>query len=194
MSGAAAGGGAPAGAREPGRPEPDPGCQPGDGKKREPIRGILITIIGALVTAGVASATLSSGLIGGTPSGSHGDATPVATKATVTQQSCNAQNPSAPHDYTGLVIDFLTDDQVLTITRSVEAKSGAKVNPAYPPLKHVMIRGHLQNRSFETMAAVPAHISVKIGDTVELNSRYRDPTLPCHFIPWTVKRLLNVTK
>jgi hypothetical protein len=44
------------------------------------------------------------------------------------------------------------------------------------------------------MAAVPEHMSVKIGDTVELNSRYRDPTLPCHFIPWTINRLVDGAK
>jgi hypothetical protein len=36
MSGAVAGDGASAGASEPGRPERDPGDEPGDGKKRGP--------------------------------------------------------------------------------------------------------------------------------------------------------------
>jgi hypothetical protein len=41
------------------------------------------------------------------------------------------------------------------------------------------------------MAAVPENLDVKIGDVVELNSRYRDPGLPCHFIPWTIDHLVD---
>jgi hypothetical protein len=76
MSGAAGGEGASAGASEPGRPLRDPGYEPNDGKKRGPSRGILITIIGALVTAGIATAAVSPGLIGGELSGPAGDEEP----------------------------------------------------------------------------------------------------------------------
>jgi hypothetical protein len=76
MSGAAAPEGASARADEPGRPHRDPGDEPGDGKKRGPSRGILITIIGALVTAGIATAAVFPDLIGGKPSGPAGDAEP----------------------------------------------------------------------------------------------------------------------
>src|SRR5215471_10174224 len=76
MSGAAGGDGASAGAGEPGRPQQDPGYEPGDGKKRGPSRGIMIIIIGALVTAGIATATVFPGLIGSKPSGPAGDAEP----------------------------------------------------------------------------------------------------------------------
>jgi hypothetical protein len=41
------------------------------------------------------------------------------------------------------------------------------------------------------MAAVPENMDVKIGDLVELASRYRDRALPCHFVPWTINRLLD---
>jgi hypothetical protein len=76
MSGAAAGVGASAGAGAPGRPQRDPGYEPGDGKKRDPSPGIMITIVGALVTAGIATAAVFPGLIGGKPSGPAGDVEP----------------------------------------------------------------------------------------------------------------------
>jgi hypothetical protein len=41
------------------------------------------------------------------------------------------------------------------------------------------------------MAAIPEHTAVKMGDLVELNSRHRDQSLPCHFIPWTINRRVN---
>jgi len=187
MSGAAAEDRGSAGSCEPGRPQRDPGYEPRNGE-RGPTRGILITIIGALVTAGIATAAVSPGLIGGKPSGPPGDATLATSKAAETQQSCTTRIPTAPQNFTGLVTGFLTDGQVSAITRSVEVQLGTKVNPAYLPLKHVWVSW--QNGSSVTMAAVPEHMSVKIGDTVELDSRYRDPNLPCHFIPWTINRLL----
>lgn len=104
------------------------------------------------------------------------------------QQSCAAQLPTAARHVHALVTRFLTDEQVLAITRSVEAKFGAKVNPAYLRLKHVMVRVYWP--SYETMAAVPEPMSVKIGDAVELDSSHRDPNLTCHFVPWTITGLL----
>jgi hypothetical protein len=104
------------------------------------------------------------------------------------QQSCTASLATAAQHATGLVTGFLTDEQVLAVTRSTEAQSGAKINPAYLRLKHVWVSW--QNGRSVTMAAVPEHMSVKIGVSVELNFRYRDPSLPCHFIPVTINRLL----
>ena len=51
----------------PDRPRVDPGPKPPDGKTRGPWRGILITIVGALVTAGIATAVVSPGLVGWGP-------------------------------------------------------------------------------------------------------------------------------
>jgi hypothetical protein len=77
MSGAAVGNGAAAGAGAAGQPRRDPGHEPGDGKKRSPSRGMIITIVGALVTAGIATAAVFPDRIGGgTPSGPAGDAEP----------------------------------------------------------------------------------------------------------------------
>jgi hypothetical protein len=77
MSGVAAGDVASAGTGEPGRPQRDPSYEPGDGKNRDPSGGILITIIGALVTAGIVTGAVSPGLIGGELSGPAGDAEPM---------------------------------------------------------------------------------------------------------------------
>ena len=105
------------------------------------------------------------------------------------QQSCAAQIPTTARHVTGRVTGFWTDKEALAATRNVEAILGLKVNPAYLRLKHVGVR-YGPTRDYETMAAVPEHMAVKIGDTVELYSRYRDPSLPCHFIPWTINRII----
>jgi len=43
------------------------------------------------------------------------------------------------------------------------------------------------------MAAIPEQMTVKIGDVVELNTRYRDASLPCHFIPWMINRIVDAS-
>jgi hypothetical protein len=53
--------GASIGVGPPDRPRRDPSGGPGDGPKRGPWRGILITISGALVTAGIAAAIVLPG-------------------------------------------------------------------------------------------------------------------------------------
>jgi hypothetical protein len=67
---------------------------------------------------------------------------------------------------------------------------GARINPDYFALKRATVERYPDgNRS--TMAAIPENMDVKIGDLVELASRYRDRTLPCHFVPWTINRLVD---
>jgi hypothetical protein len=34
-------------------------------------------------------------------------------------------------------------------------------------------------------------MTVKIGDVVEVGTRYRDPSLPCSFIPWIINRYVD---
>jgi len=91
-------------------------------------------------------------------------------------------------------MSFVTDQQVLAITKIAEAQMGAKESPAYLPLKRVAVSVSWQNQNFRTMAAIPEHMIVKVGDTVELNSRYRDPSLPCNFIPWTIIQVAQHAK
>jgi hypothetical protein len=109
-----------------------------------------------------------------------------------TQQSCTTQLPGAPQHFTARVTRFLSSEQVLAATRSVEAQERAKISPGYLNLTRVgtEISQPNGNTTFTTMAAVPEFMTVGIGDVVELSSRYRDPSLPCHFVPWTVNRLI----
>jgi hypothetical protein len=85
---------------------------------------------------------------------------------------------------------FVPQEEVLAITRAVEARLGAKISPGYLNLKRVNVAHPGQSTPF-TLAAISDTAVVKAGDMVELNSRYRDPNLPCSFIPWTVGRVLD---
>lgn len=107
------------------------------------------------------------------------------------QESCRLQIADAPRHVTGRVTDYVPDEQAVALTRRVEAELGAKISPAYLSLKRVKVEGNPKTGYWVTMAAIPEDLSVKVGDVVELNGRYRDPKLPCHFIPWTINRLVN---
>jgi hypothetical protein len=102
-------------------------------------------------------------------------------------RSCALQVPGAPQRLTGRVTGFVSEEQALAATRTVETQTGAQISPSYQSLQRVTV----EDGSFKTMAAVPKELTVQVGDLVELNSRYRDPALACHFIPWTINRLVG---
>jgi hypothetical protein len=110
------------------------------------------------------------------------------------QQSCAARVPDVAEHVTGRVTGFATEQQVSETTRNVEAQVGAKESPAYLPLKRAVVKASWQNRDLQTMAAIPENMTVHIGDKVELNSRHRDPSLPCNFIPWTISQIAEHAK
>jgi hypothetical protein len=104
------------------------------------------------------------------------------------QQSCTSQIPDAPEHVTARVTGVVPREEALAATRTVESQIGAKISPAYltwPRVSAQLLTGQA------TLAAYPVSMTVKIGDLVELNTRYRDRSLPCHFIPWTVNRVVD---
>jgi hypothetical protein len=107
------------------------------------------------------------------------------------QQGCNLQIGDEPQHLTGRVTGFLAGEAALARLREIEAEVGAKMSPAYVSLDRVTVVRYPQDNSWSTMAAIPEGMKVKIGDLVELHSRYRDESLPCHFIPWTINRLVD---
>jgi hypothetical protein len=117
-----------------------------------------------------------------------------AVQSEKTQQSCTAQMlswqiPDAPQHVTARVTRMVPSAEVLARTRAVETQIGAKISPAYLTLFRV--DAQMYSTGQVTLAAIPVDMTVKIGDLVELNSRYRDQSLPCHFIPWTINRVIE---
>jgi hypothetical protein len=110
----------------------------------------------------------------------------------LSQRNCPLQIPNAPEHMMGRVANFVPVDRVLAATKEVEQQIGAKISPAYLHLKRAWVSMTPQNgASWTTFGAIPDYMTVNIGDSVELNSRYRDPSLPCHFIPWTINRVVG---
>src|SRR5262249_1494734 len=119
-------------------------------------------------------------------------ASPPARSAAL-QPGCNSPIPDTPTRIVARVTGFVSAEQALAATRAVEAQLGAKANPAYLSLPRVAAEGYPDSSRLKTMAAIPEQMTVKIGDVVELNTRYRDASLPCHFIPWMINRIVDAS-
>lgn len=111
---------------------------------------------------------------------------PVLKDAAATQ-NCKLSISTTPTHAVARVTGFVAEDEALAIKSEVEARVGAKESPKYATQRRVWTTG--LHSSFTTTAAVPDGMAPKIGDVVELNSRYRDPSLPCSFVPWTINRV-----
>ena len=90
------------------------------------------------------------------------------TQPDAVREDCRLNLATEPQHVTGRVIGFISDEEALARTRSVEADLGAKISPSYIPLNRVTVERNPQaGRSTTTMAAIPERMAVKIGDFVE---------------------------
>lgn len=118
---------------------------------------------------------------------------PGSLQADPNQQTCALHQPTAPTQMLGRVARFVTPEESAAAFKVVEAEVGGKVSPTFAALKRVSVDAYPPANHWSTLAAVPDYLTVLPGDIVELNSRYRDTSLPCNFVPWTVVGLANVT-
>jgi hypothetical protein len=101
--------------------------------------------------------------------------------------NCKLAIGTIPTHVFARVTGFVAQDEVPAIRSRVQAQVGGKESPQYLTQRRVSTIG--VNSSFITTAVVPDGMAVKVGDTVRLNSRYRDPTLPCNYVPWTINNV-----
>jgi len=113
------------------------------------------------------------------------------TQSEPVRQGCNAPIVDTPAHLTGRVTRFVSADEAASRIRRVEADLGAQISPSFVSLNRVVVEKYPQGDGWSTMAVVPQDMAVKIGDLVELNGRYRDQSLPCHFVPWTINRVVD---
>jgi hypothetical protein len=119
--------------------------------------------------------------------GAHGSTTP----AEPLRPDCAMQMDDAVEHRKGRVTGFLSDEEASTETKALEAELEGKISPAYLSLKRARVETVPRGGSWGTGVGVPEHMAVEVGDVVELESRHRDPSLPCHFIPWTINRIID---
>jgi hypothetical protein len=92
------------------------------------------------------------------------------------------EDADALQHVTARVTGMVPSEEALAATR--DSQIGAKISPAYLTLPGVNVQ---LPTGQATLAAIPVSMTVKMGDLVDLNTRYRDRSLACRFIPWTIK-------
>jgi hypothetical protein len=78
------------------------------------------------------------------------------------------------------VLRILSDEEKANVIARNEAYYGAKVNPLYLPNARVLVQ---RPNSAPTIAVAPRNWQGQPGDIVVIKGAYRDPALPCHFVP-----------
>jgi hypothetical protein len=104
---------------------------------------------------------------------------------------CRMRMDDAVQHRKGRVTGFLSEEEALTETKTLEAQLEAKMSPAYVSLKRATVETYPRGGRWETGIGIPGHMAVEVGDVVELDSRHRDPSLPCSFVPWTINRIID---
>ncbi len=112
-------------------------------------------------------------------------------QAEPTQGDCDRQLADAPKRSTGRVTALLSGEEASARTERIEAQLGVKISPDYVSLERARVERTLPDGKRSTVVAIPEHLTLKIGDLVEIKSRHKDPSLPCHFIPWIINRLID---
>jgi len=87
----------------------------------------------------------------------------------------------------GKVVGFMSLEQARDLTQRTEAERQAKLNPLYIDNLRAFVRPDGSPMRF--IAIVPATLAVKIGDQVEFGGAYRDPSLPCHYMPPLISKI-----
>lgn len=105
------------------------------------------------------------------------------------QSSCPLKPGPIFPGSSGKVVGFLLQEQAQTLTQRTEAQLQAKLNPAFVNnLRAVITPEGTQSR---LVALVPATMAVNIGDQVVFTGGYKDPSLPCHYMPNLISKIIS---
>lgn len=176
-------------------PIPDLLCQAGPQKQRTPGASLWRDapawrnlVLGA---AGLTALAVATPFFSGSSAPAAGELAKEAGKTTPEpQSSCPLKPGLLSPAGAGKVVGFMSSEQALDLTQRTEAERQAKLNPAYINNLRVFVRPDGSPMRF--VAIVPATTTVKIGDQVEFGGAYRDPSLPCHYMPPLISKIAGL--
>jgi hypothetical protein len=103
--------------------------------------------------------------------------------------SCGLNAPSTPRAMGGAtIVGFFTAEQSQATFRNRAGMRGGEPSPTY--LGNLWVRIHPDGAAPGVVrgTVLPAGMQVAIGDHVRFDGAYRDPSLPCHFVPSLITR------
>ena len=96
--------------------------------------------------------------------------------------SCPIANWSSPGGG-GTVVGFMSASQAASLLARTQASVGASINPAFLHNARAVIGVPDAHSGRKAIALVPAGLTVKPGDRVTYAGGFRDPSLPCNYVP-----------
>jgi regulator of extracellular matrix RemA (YlzA/DUF370 family) len=105
------------------------------------------------------------------------------------QSSCPLKPGQIFTGNAGKVVGFLSPEQALDLMQRAEAQLHAKLNPAFLKNPRAVITP--DGTQLRLVALVPATVTVNIGDQVVYNGAYKDPGLPCHYMPNLISNVIS---
>ena len=113
------------------------------------------------------------------------------------QQVCNANaNPAALGAFLnqtsvrGQIVGFLTPDQATHLLENTQFNARISINPNYMTNMRALVHVDGSPEGSRVVALVSKDLTVQPGKRVEFVGGHVDPTLPCHYIPNLITRLL----
>ncbi len=101
-----------------------------------------------------------------------------------------ATDPSPNRTMRGLVLGLATKSQAAEMIQRTQAKRDMFINPNYIDNIRVFVRVDGAPAGAWQAVLLPAGLSVRAGDRVEFLAAHMDPSMPCHYIPNLVSRVL----
>jgi len=95
-----------------------------------------------------------------------------------------------PHARRGQVLGLLTQGQATKAMQINQANYDLHINPNYASNIRIFVHVDGTPEGAFGVALLPAGLSVRIGDRVEYLTGRVDPSMPCHYIPPLVSRVL----
>jgi hypothetical protein len=90
-------------------------------------------------------------------------------------------SPTAAVRNQARVIGFVSQTQTLSMIRSSQLMADRHIDPRYLRSQHVF--AEKLDGSARFTVALPAGLSVNVGDVIEADQGYVNPADPCHYIP-----------
>jgi hypothetical protein len=84
------------------------------------------------------------------------------------------------------MLGMASPEEVARQTRVAIERSHARLSPAYVSLPRILAVFIDASGRHQTIAAVLDGKIPRVGASIKLESRHRDPNQPCSFVPWTV--------
>jgi hypothetical protein len=94
-------------------------------------------------------------------------------------------------DGSGKIIGFLSQSEASDLLQRTEMQLRARINPHYLTNLRAVVEPSGFSGGRRYIAIVPKTLAVRVGDQIEYAGGYTDTSMPCHYIPNLISRVIE---